>query len=129
MPSGSPMDHLRTILASAALLGLGAAGIGALAGGPSFGIGVAAAGGLACADFWWLGRRVRALAAAPTRPSTLLLGLLSSLRLVAILAVAWLLLQRFPPLSLLVGFSSVVSAILLRAVASALQGAGHPVLE
>ena len=129
MPSGRPMDHPRTILASAALLDLGAAGIGALAFGLAFGIGVAAAGGLACADFWWLGRRVRALVTAPARPSTLFLGLLSSLRLVGILAVAWLLLQRFPPLSLLVGFSSVVSAILLKAVTSALQGSAHPVLE
>jgi hypothetical protein len=95
---------------------------GWLLAGSSFGAGVAAAAGLACVDFWLLGRHVRALASAETRPPTLLLGLLSSLRLVLVLAAAWLLLERFPPLSLLVGFASVVAAILLEAAAFVLHG-------
>ena len=123
------MIHPRTIAASAALFALGAAILGGVAGGPAFGLGVAAAGALACVDFWFLGRRVRAMVAASTRPSTVLLGLLSSLRLLVVLAAAVLLLQRFPPLSLLLGFSSVVAVLVLRALAASLLGSPHPAVE
>jgi len=123
------MTPPRTTLASAALLGLAAAIVGGATGGSAFGAGAAAAAGLACADFWLLGRHVRSLTASAVRPSTVLLGLLSSLRLLLVAAVAWVLLQRFPPLSLLVGFSSVVAAIVLQAAAAASRGASRPVPE
>ncbi|MBN1337521.1 MAG: hypothetical protein JXB39_16330 [Deltaproteobacteria bacterium] len=123
------MNLPRTILASAVLLGLGAAIAGGVAVGGAFGAGVAAATGLVCADFWLLGRRVRFLAAGPRCTSSLLLGLFSSLHLLLVAGVAWLLLQRFPPLSLLVGFSSVLSAIALAAVTLAVRSAAHPIQE
>lgn len=122
MPSARVMTHPRSILRSAALLGLGVAIVGWLTEGIAVGAGVAAAAGLVCVDFGLLRRQVRTLAAAEPRPPTLLLGLLSSLRLVLVLAAAWLLLERFPPLSLLVGFSSVVAAILVDTAASVLHG-------
>lgn len=118
-----------TILCAASLTGLAA--LGAAWWGGSYAAAVLAGGAIAVLDFWWLGRDVRTrfdlFARSGGRPSAWLA--LSLFRMVAVFGLVWLCLQHLPPVGLLVGLGSVVTAIVVQAVTSLVPAAAVSTTE
>ncbi len=125
------MIRPRRTLISAALLVLVSSLLGCWIRGFGFAVGIVFSGLLVLLSFWLTGRRLGRLTpvhAAGETPSRFWI-LLGSLHLVAMLVLAWLLLARYEPLSLLIGFSSVPVTIMLQTLWAILRGPRMLTLE
>ncbi len=130
------MIQPRQTLISATSVALFSALLGWLLVDVVFALGILLAGALVLADFVVLGGLTRRQAsAAQTAPQgqgqvrAILAGLLSLPRLLAVLALLWLLAQRFSPVALLCGASSVVAGMSLLAFFTFFRDLRTPVQE
>ncbi len=102
-----------TLVGAATTVGLAAAAYGLA--GPPQGLGVAAAGGLTLANFWWLVHNASTVAGIPSGPGRLVWAAATGARLLALVTVLALLLASglVHPVAFVVGLAIVPGVVIV----------------